>query len=207
MCHNIELSMCKVRWWKVYHYSYLNDDAVTQEIDEFISQEDKQQTSVVVIKGNFNTSFDPPEDNICNVMLAIHCSTQPIVYYGPYVTDITQLLENEDKNGLSLNEDNYFEPCSDQNYYGLQRKVSITVPQSTKEAVGETYTSSQDRYHRCMAAVNETLKLCMESEEHTRDFIKTVENCHAALLQQCSTPLKGATVTCCLPTETRSSGK
>jgi len=207
MCHNIEPSMCKVRWWKVYHYSYLNDDAVTQEIDEFISQEDKQQTSVVVTKENFNTSFDPPEDNVCNVMLAIHCSTQPIVYNGPYVTDITQLLENEEKNGFSLNEDNYFEPCSDQNYYGLQREVSITAPQSTKEGVGETYTSSQDRYHRCMAAVNETLKLCVESEDHTRDFIKMVENYHAALLQQCSTPLKGATVTCCLPTETRSSGK
>ena len=143
---------------------------------------------MVVTKGYFNTSFDPPEDNVCNVMLAIHCSTQPIVYYGPYVTDITQLLENEDKNGLSLNEDNYFEPCSAQNYYGLQRKVSITVPQSTKKAVGETYTSSQHRYHRCIAAVNETLKLCVESEEHTRDFIKTVETFHAALLQQCSTP-------------------
>jgi hypothetical protein len=33
LCHTVEPSMCKVRWWKVYHYSYLNDFDVTEEID------------------------------------------------------------------------------------------------------------------------------------------------------------------------------
>ncbi len=67
--------------------------------------------------------------------------------------------------------------------------------------------ASKERYHRCMAAANEVLKVFVESEEGTSLFIEKVSNVHNEMIQKLSATVTGKTVTCCLPLESRKSAK
>jgi hypothetical protein len=58
-----------------------------------------------------------------------------------------------------------------------------------------------------MAAVNEVLKVCVESEESTTMFIEKVSNLNKEMVQKLSVSVPGETVTCCSPLESRKSSK
>ena len=96
---------------------------------------------------------------------------------------------------------------------GLYTEFSLSQEQCTqnignKESTAVRKTSlQQDQYHRCMAAVNEALKVCVESEESTTIFIETVSTLNKEMIQKLSVSVPGETVTCCLPLESRKSSK
>ncbi len=104
LCHNVEPSMCKVRWWKVYRFSYLHDIDVTEEIDNFLEQECSRPTEITVSKSNLQSTSTPlpafgegVTEKVYQSMVMIHKNLTPVTYDGPYVAQLhKQLVSLED---------------------------------------------------------------------------------------------------------------
>lgn len=218
ICETVEPSMCKVRWWKVYHYSYLNDNDVTEEINNYLDEECSDPKAITVSREYIQecTSSLPAfgegvTSEIYESMISIHNNITPVTYDGPYVSELKQQIVTVDD---EMSHD-HFSPDIDgrSDYYGLHSEVALSQEQrmlnDTQQrsgAMGQT-SLQQNRYHRCMAAVNEVLKVCIESEENTSRFIEKVSELHNEMIQKLSIPGTGKTVTCCLPLESRLSSK
>ncbi|MFY7881337.1 MAG: SWIM zinc finger family protein [Fimbriimonas sp.] len=220
LCNTVEPSMCKVRWWKVYHYSYLNDFDVTEEIDKFLEEECKKPTKITVSISNIKIKSSPlPElgkgvtENIYEAMVSINKNLNPVTYDGPYVEQLRQQLVSVDDDVMTSNLLTTEDDDGRSDYCGVYSEFSLSQEQHTlttgnREATTVRTTSlQQERYHRCMAAVNEVLKVCVESEESTALFIEKVSNLHNEMIQKLSYTIPGETITCCLPLESRKSAK
>ena len=220
LCNTVEPSMCKVRWWKVYHYSYLNDFDVTEEIDKFLEEECKKPTKITVSISNIKIKSSPlPElgkgvtENIYEAMVSINKNLNPVTYDGPYVEQLRQQLVSVDDDVMTSNLLTTEDDDGRSDYCGVYSEFSLSQEQHTlttgnREATTVRTTSlQQERYHRCMAAVNEVLKVCVESEESTSLFIEKVSNLHNEMIQKLSYTIPGETITCCLPLESRKSAK
>jgi hypothetical protein len=189
--------MCKVRWWKVYHYSYLNDFDVTEEINKFLEEECKKPTKITVSISNIKIKSSPlPElgkgvtENIYEAMVSINKNLNPVTYDGPYAEQLRQQLVSVDDDVMISNLLTTEDGEGRSDYCGVYSEFSLSQEQYTltkgnREATTVRTTSlQQERYHRCMAAVNEVLKVCVESEESTSLFIEKVSNLHNEMIQK-----------------------
>jgi hypothetical protein len=216
LCHKVEPSMCKVRWWKVYHYSYLNDYDVTEEIDNFLKKGQSDPSGITVSVDNLQISHgDLPQfgegvtDNIYEVLVSIHSNYDPVIYDGPYVTELQKqlVLVNNENDFPTVDEDGVTDYCGMHSEVALSQERSELNTGNSEFTQQTTVNSLQNRYHRCMAAVNEVLKVCVESEESTSLFIEKIMKIHNEMIGNLSGEATGQTITCCLPLESRKSSK
>lgn len=213
LCENIQPSMHKVRWWKTYHDSYLNDHDVTEEINSYLTTEETMPNVITVSKANLKVNNDIVTTAVQDAIRAIRNNETPIICDGPYKTHLTnqisasEITEAEDESSYNLDiiaDDS----GATGNYYGVHSEVALGQEQQEIEFRCTTEKkSTDDRYHRCMAAINEVLKVCIESEETTEIFLNKMQDMHREMVQHLSTPVVGTTVTCCLPIESRKSAK
>jgi len=220
LCHTVEPSMCKVRWWKVYHYSYLHDLEVTEEIDNYLEEECSQPTKITVSRSNLKMTSSPLPDfgegvteKVYEAMVSINKNLSPVTYDGPYVEQLReQLLSVDDDSRISTSltiedEDGRSDYCGVYSEFSLSQEQCILTTANRESTTVRTTSLHQERYHRCMAAVNEVLKVCVESEESTSLFVEKVSQLHNEMIQKLSAEVPGETVTCCLPLESRKSAK
>ncbi len=113
---------------------------------------------------------------------------------------ISNLLTIEDDDGGS-------DYCGVYSEFSLSQEQCTLATGNRESTTVRTTSLHQECYHRCMAAVNEVLKVCVESEESTSLFVEKVSNLHNEMIQKLSLAVPGETVTCCLPLESRISAK
>ncbi len=92
--------MHKVRWWKTYHDSYLNDHDVTEEINSYLTTEETMPNVITVSKANLKVNNDIVTTAVQDAIRAIHNNETPIICDGPYKTHLTQVHTQVDGKGL-----------------------------------------------------------------------------------------------------------
>ncbi len=179
----------------MYHYSYLHDLDVTEEIDKFLEEECNQPTKVTVTKSNLKitTSLLPDfgvgvTEKVYEALVSINKNLSTVTYDGPYVEQLRQQLVSVDdyimiSNLLSIEDDDgRSDYCRVYIEFSLSQEQCTLTTGNGEAATVRTPSLHQERCHRSMAAVNEVLKVCVEREESTSLFIEKVSNLHNEMI-------------------------
>jgi HSP90 family molecular chaperone len=124
-------------------------------------------------------------------------SNKPVCYNGNFKTAI----EN-----ISTDTEDTFE------YYGLEHNIVFSpyreqLLSQNKFNTPTYHDKKKERYQQCMASFNECMKICVESEEDTKEFIEHMKCFHNGIIQKYALPSNGDMVTGCLPIESSKRNK